>query len=330
MSHEDIVKKYGKGVLMDASFLLEEKKTIIPVSPALDIPLGGGVTEGTVMTLSGKAGSGKSSTALQIASNAQKPEFGSRKIFYNDVEHRLKKSNLQGIHGLDFSKEKFQIIRSAKDKILSAEDHLNIDLDILKTEPNCVLIIDSASALCGLGEMTEDVKGDFRNNGPKLIANFCRHIAPLVLLNKSIVIITQHMIADTSGKSMSPYHEDGGNKIQHQSDIRMRIKYTDKWEVGSGDNAKRVGQVLHWQIMKSPFGPHDKIESYLRYGYGLDDITENINFACDLGLITKGGSWFTLEWTGEKFQGQEKIYQILYENKKLYQELLKKIKEVLV
>jgi recombination protein RecA len=91
MSIKEIQKKYGEGVLMDASFLLDEEKIVIPVSPAIDIALRGGIPEGSVCTFSGKSGSGKSTTALQIAANAQKKEYGSRKIYYADVECRLKK-----------------------------------------------------------------------------------------------------------------------------------------------------------------------------------------------------------------------------------------------
>lgn len=330
MSIKEIQKKYGDGVLMDASFLLEEEKVVIPISPSIDIHLRGGIAEGTIATFSGQSGTGKSTTGLQIAANAQRKEYGSRKIFYDDVEHRLKKSNLQGIRGLDCSPERFQVIRSTKEKILSAEDHLNIVLELIKQYPQSVFIIDSASALCGLSEMSDDVKSDFRNNSPKLMANFCRHIAPIVLLNKQIVIITQHMIADTSGRSMgSGYHEDGGNKIKHGSDIRMRIKWTEKWTAGSGENERRIGQILHWQIIKSPYGEIDKVDSYLRYGVGLDECTEIIILACDLGLITKGGAWFTFNFLEEsvKVQGQEKVYDWLVSHPEEYQTLYKMVKD---
>jgi recombination protein RecA len=322
MSIKEIQKKYGEGVLTDASFLLEETKIVIPVSPAIDIGLRGGIPEGSVCTFSGKAGSGKSTTALQIAANAQRKENGARKIYYADVECRLKKSNLQGIHGLDCSPDKFSVIRSTENKILSAEDYLNIVLTLIKSQPRSIFIIDSASALCGLGEMSDEVRSDFRNNGPKLLANFCRHIPPLMLLNKQILMITQHLITDTSGKGVG-YHEDGGVKVTHQADIRMRIKYTERWNVGSGENEKQIGKVLHWGISKSPYGEVDKLESYLRYGYGLDDVFEYINLAIDLGIIKKGGAWYS--YGEEKWQGQEKLYNAILENKTLFEEIKGKI-----
>ena len=333
MNEKEFEKKYGDaGILMDASLLIDEARITIPLTPALDVHLHGGIMEGTTVLLSGKEGTGKTSTALRFAANAQKKEYGGRKIIYDDVEHRLKKSTLDGIYGLDYSDDKLTIIRSTKEKILTAEDHLNIVLDLIKSVPNAVFIIDSTSALCGAGEMIEDVKSDGRNSGPKLLANFCRHIAPLVLLNKQIVILTQHMIADTSGKGIGGYHEDGGSKIKHQADIKMRIKYTDKWVSGSGENEKRIGQILHWQIVKSPYGPIDKIDSYLRYGYGPDNVWEIVNLACDIGLISKGGAgWYTLSFLNEpeKLQGQEKVHAYLIENQAIYNILYEKVQEAL-
>jgi protein RecA len=331
MSHKEIIKKYGEGVLIDASFLIEEKKDIIPLSPACDIALGGGIPEGSLVTFSGQSGSGKTTSALALAANGQKKEHGSRTIVYGDVEHRLKKLNLQGIHGLSIDNDKFKVIRSTQDKILSAEDHLNIMISLIKEIKGGIFILDSSSALCAMSEMIEDVKANGRASGPKLLAAFCRQIAPIISVNKSVVIIIQHLIADTSGYG-SGYVEDGGQKLKYQADVKMRIKYTTAWKTGSGENETRVGQILHWQITKSSLGPPvDAFDSYLRYGYGLDGVTEIISLGCDIGLITKGGSWFTLDYLKDKpkLQGQEKVYAYLKDNAKDLAELEKKVKESL-
>lgn len=327
----DLVKKFGESVFIDADFLLEEKQEIINLSPACDIHLGGGIPTGSLVTFAGKSGTGKTSTALQLAANAQQSN-PNRVIIYDDVEHRLKKLNLKGIHGLDISKERFKVVRSTQEKILSAEDHLNIMIQLIKDNPGCVAVIDSSSALCSMSEMVEDVKANGRASGPKLLAAFCRQIAPVILVNKCIVIIIQHVIANTSGYGPA-WVEDGGEKLKYQADVKMRIKGIEKW--GDGDN--RVGQIITWEIVKSALGPPvEKFESYLRYGYGLDDAWEIIDLACDIGLIKKGGAWFTLNFCkqadaeeGEKIQGQENLYQLLRSKPELYNDLLKQVKESL-
>lgn len=324
-------KNYTDSVFIDASFLLDEKQEIISLSPACDIHLNGGIPMGSIVSFSGKSGTGKTSTALQLAANAQNADE-KRIVIYDDVEHRLSPKNLKGIHGLNTSSSRFKVVRSTQEKILSAEDHLNIMIQLIKDNPGCIAIIDSSSALCSMNEMVEDVKANARASGPKLLAAFCRQIAPVVLVNKCIIIIIQHMIANTGGMGGPTWVEDGGEKIKYQADVRMRIKYIEKWV--EGDN--RVGQIIHWEVVKSALGPPvDMFDSYLRYGYGLDDVWEIINLACDTGLITKGGSWFSLNWLAEnqddvqKIQGQEKLSQFLRNNTEKYDLLYKKVKESL-
>lgn len=321
------IKELMEASTMDASFLVEEERVIIPISPAIDVHIKG-VPEGSMMILSGKSGTGKSTTALTIAANAQQEEYGSRHTYYSDIEHRLARSNLEGIQGLQL--DKITVIKSTEDHILSAEDNLNIVLEIAKTTKKSILIIDSISSLCGANEMAEDVKSDFRNSTPKLLANFTRKIAPIIRLNNHILILCSHMIADTSGKGLG-FQEDGGEKVKFQSNIRMRIKYTDRLNAGSGEDSKQIGQILHWSILKSPYGVIDKVDSYLRFGIGLDKITESISMACDIGLITKGGAWYTFDFMKEpaKLQGMEKAYTFLAEHPEVFKDLSKKIRESL-
>lgn len=333
MSLKEIEKKYGKGVLMDASFLLEEERNYIPVAYPLDIALkGGGVSEGSIVLISGKEGSGKTTTALTLAKNAQKKECGSRKIIYSDIECRLKRSTLEGVQGLDFtSTEKFQVIRSTLDTILTGEQHLNLIMDLLKSTPKAVFIIDSASALASALELEGEVRPDFRANMPKMLASFCRHIAPIVLLQKSVLVILQRLIADSSGKTMG-LQEDGGNSLKYAADYRFRIKYTDKINAGSTEDSKQIGQMMHFAITKSPFGPTDKIDVPLRFGIGIDEVTCLINIGIDLDLITKGGSWLTLDFAPDKnkVQGVENLYSFLLENPKLYELLKSNVDKLLV
>ena len=53
------------------------------------------------------------------------------------------------------------------------------------------------------------------------MASFCRKLGNVVPVNRSIVWIIQHLIANTSGYG-SPFMEDGGNKIVYQGDVKIR------------------------------------------------------------------------------------------------------------
>ena len=323
-TRKTLEKDFGE-VFVKAESILNKERTIIPVSPKMDIGLSGGIPMGCWGIFSGVSGIGKSSMALHIASKAQKPEYGSRKCYYFDIEHRLEKKNLSGIQGLELTEDKLEIISSTKNNILTAEKALSIAEKLLKTEEGIVLVIDSSSALCTNKEYDGDIAATGRNEGPKLLAQFTRKLAGIVSVQDSLVIIIQHLIANTSGYG-SPWLEDGGNKIVYQSDFKLRGVSFKKWE----KDEEQIGQVNNWHVVKCALGqPNSKIESHLRYGYGIDELWESIELGCDIGLINKSGAWFELSYldSPEKFQGQQNVWDHLSSNEYKRTLLETKIKE---
>jgi recombination protein RecA len=320
-------KKYGKGVVIDAKEVKDKPRTIIPLSPKLDIALSGGIPEGSWVIMSGPSGCGKSTSALCLAGKAQQEEYGSRYVYYLDVEGRLKGINLNENYGLDM--DNMTVIQSEPENILSAEDFLNIAMDIIKGHPKCVLIFDSASALCSNREMNEEITANTRASGPKLLSSFCKQMGTVVPIQDSIVIIIQHLIANTSGYG-SPFMEDGGRKIEYQADVKLRCTAFAKFE----EKENQIGIIPNWQVIKSALGASgQKVKSHIRFGQGIDYVWETIDLGLDFGLIEKGGSWFTLSYLGEenlvKLQGQNKIWAYFQDNKDQFALLQQQIQEML-
>lgn len=282
---QDILKKYNYTIKPIAN-LAEEEKKVLSISPLFDLQLNGGVPEGSNVLLSGPPKCGKSTLALQIALGAQ--ELDGRPVFYFDVEGRFKKMNLHTVHGLD--PLYVEHIRSEEGRILSGEDHLNIAWDIIQSLPRAVIIIDSTSQICSSGELAEEIKGDVRSSGPKLMSAFTRKLSTAVSVQNTIVVMIQHIIADT-GRSMKTKAVSGGNKIQYQGDINLECSHFQDWMNGE----ELIGKVSHWKVVTSALGgPTGSFPAHIRYGYGLDKINEVLDLSKDMGLITKAGAWFTL------------------------------------
>jgi recombination protein RecA len=324
---DELVKKYGQGIIQGASGILDKKREILSFSPSADINLGGGIPSGSTVIISGPQKIGKTTAVLGICREAQKQ---GKKVFYSDIEARLKIMNLRGIEGLDLSEEKFQVIRSQPGKILQAEEHLSILERIILTEENCVVVMDSSSALCSESEMTGEISGQLRNLGPKLLANFCRKVGNAIPVHNITMLVIQHLINDTSGKGHGGKLEDGGVKIQYQQDVKIRGLYKEDWTIGSGEKQEIIGQKVHWKLITGALPgnmPNSEFTTYLRYGVGMDRLAEYINLGVDLGLIqkTEKGGWFTF---GEmKLQG-DKFYQAIKADETLYQTLLDGIKAI--
>ena len=197
LTEKQIVKKYGDVIRSGADVFDESKgMKVIPVSPAIDLALGGGIREGSWVIFTGSPKTGKTSTALQFAATCQTEEYGSRPIIYLNTEGRLGALNLGGIRGLDPSK--ITVVES-KDEPLSAEQYLSIAETYVKDKPECVLIIDSVSSLIPERELLDDVNGQFRAGLPKILGNFTKRLSNIVPRQRAIVIMITHFIANTTG-----------------------------------------------------------------------------------------------------------------------------------
>jgi RecA/RadA recombinase len=272
-------------------------------------------------------------TSLDFAATAQKQEYAhgsfkdGRQVYYLNIEGRLKKRDLEGIPGLDL--DRFHVIGSQQGKILHAEEYLQIAEKIINEVPGSVLIIDSYSALCTEAEITSDMDKMQRADGAKLLAKFCRKVANVIPVNQNIVIGITHLMGNPTGYG-AEFKEKSGQAIAYQTDVKLRVKSFKPWTL-SADNTQ-IGQEVEWQVICSSLGsPGGVITSYIRYGSGIDKYMEAISLASDLGLIQKGGAWYTLISSPDKpkFQGTEKVRNFLLENPKEYDNLVKSVKETM-
>lgn len=326
---KQIVKKYGH-VIRTGMDVFEESEQLqtIPVSPSIDLALGGGIKEGNWVILTGDPKSGKTTTALQFAATCQKKEHGSRPIIYLNAEGRLKSMNLGGISGLQ--PEKIKVIESESEP-LTAEQYLDIAETYVRATPECVLIIDSVSSLIPSRELTDEITGQFRAGLPKILGSFTKRLSNVVPRQKAIIILITHFIANTTGYGKSKV-SDSGNKIRYQVDTHMEIKSVKPWEMGG----EQIGQMVTWKVLCSGAGgfPGGEAESWIRYGIGVDTTQELLHKGLEFGLINRSGAWYNFELeelsnTETKFQGQERLYSFLQENPSVSKTLEEKIKEAI-
>jgi recombination protein RecA len=327
-----IKQTFGDDILLSGNSIKEKKTIIIPVSPAIDMALQGGVPEGSFVILTGQPKCGKTTTSLSIAATAQEEKYignlqKPRHVYYLNIEGRLKKRDIEGIVGLDL--ERFTLIGSAQGKILHAEEYLQIAEQIINQEPGSIVIIDSYSALCTEAEITSDMNKMQRADGAKLLAKFCRKVANVIPVNKNIVIGITHLMGNPTGYG-AEFKEKSGQAIAYQTDIKLRAKKFSPWLLGKENT--QIGQEVEWQVICSALGPPGATTtSYIRYGEGIDKHMELFNLAVDIGLIKKGGAWYTFTTLEDspKFQGAEKVREFLISNKEVYASLQEEINKAL-
>jgi DNA repair protein RadA/Sms len=206
-----VISKYGDVVRSGSEVLASiNSLEVINLSPALDIALGGGLREGSVVVMTGDPKSGKTTTALHFASKCQAKN---KRVIYVNTEGRLSKQNFEGIKGLN--PEAILIVESTNDRVLTAEDFLNIIEYYINNDPGCLIIADSLSNMVPSCELEGEVRTGVRNALPRLLSMFFKRISGTLMKNKTILICITHNIANTGGSPYAPSKmADCGNMLQ--------------------------------------------------------------------------------------------------------------------
>ena len=332
---DSLIKEYGD-IIQEASVITDRPPRIIPISPAIDVGLGGGISSGSLITLSGPPKLGKTLTALSIAGQAQKEEYQSylceepRDVYYLNCEARLKTRDLKGIYNLRTDRQ-FYVIGSQpsekkkkkQGKILTAEDFLSIAEKIIHEKPGSIVIVDSFSFLITGSELSSDMEDMSRAAGAKLLYKFFRRIAGVVPVNDIILIGILHLISNPSGRGKST-QESSGNAVKFMVDFKLEGQYC---KLIKDSSEITTGLEVYWKVGCSAFGPPGTpIKSYITYNHGLDSEKEVVDLACDLGIIEKNGSWYVLA-EDNKIQGIEKVADYLRGNPDVYNTVYDKIKQ---
>jgi recombination protein RecA len=306
-----IVSKYGD-VVRSGKEVLDNINSleVISVSPALDIALGGGLREGSVVVMTGDPKSGKTTTSLHFAAKCQAK---GKRVIYIDTEGRMSEQNFIGIPGLD--PDKIIVIQSTDDRILSAEDFLNIVEYYINNDPGCLIITDSLSNMVPACELEGEVRTGVRNALPRLLSMFFKRISGTLMKNKVLLLCVTHNIANTGGSPYAPSKmADCGNMLQYQAGTNMVITHRGKWQVPK-DSGPHVGQIANWLIKTSNAGgrPNSTAESWIRYGAGIDEVQEIVQIACEFRLIKTAGAWYTIQCAVDE-PGHSIVSKILQDN----------------
>lgn len=154
-------------------------------------------------------------------------------------------------------------------------------------------------------------------------------MANVIPVNKNVVIGITHLMGNPTGYG-AEFKEKSGQAIAYQTDVKIRAKSFKAWTVGT-DNTQ-IGQEVDWQVVVSALGsPGATTTSYLRYGTGIDRYMEAITLAADIGLIAKGGAWYTLTSLPDspKFQGTEKVRAFLMEHPEEFESIVDSLKDMM-
>jgi recombination protein RecA len=308
-----IEKSYGKGSIMRLGENLNiNVDSISTGSLSLNLALGiGGVPRGRIIEIFGPESSGKTTLALHIVASAQK--LGGEAAFI-DVEHALEPAYARAL-GVDI------------DNLLIAqpgtgEDALAITDTLVRSGALDVVVVDSVAALGPRVEIEGEIGESTVGVIARLMSQALRKLAGSISRTNCIVIFINQLREKIGVVYGNPETTPGGRALKYFSSVRIDVRRGEAIK----DGATVLGNHTKAKIVKNKVAPPFKVAEFdIMYGEGISRCGEICDLGVQLGIIEKGGAWFTVE--GTRLQGRDNVKKFLAENPELADALEERIYE---
>lgn len=309
-----IEKTYGAGSVMRLGQTERLNVDAIPTgSMTLDMALGiGGVPRGRIVEVYGPESSGKTTVALQIVAEAQK--MGGEAAFI-DVEHALDPiyANALGVNTDD-------LIVSQPD---CGEQALEIAESLVRSGAIDVIVIDSVAAMVTKAEIDGEMGDMHVGQLARLMSQAMRKLTSVISKSNCVAIFINQVREKIGIVYGNPETTPGGRALKFYASVRMEVRKGEALKVGG----EVIGNRTRVKVVKNKVAPPFKeCEFDLLYGKGISRTGEVLDLAVDLGIVQKGGAWFS--YNGVKLgQGRDNAKETLRSNPDMMKEIETQIKE---
>ncbi|MBE6621811.1 MAG: recombinase RecA [Ruminococcaceae bacterium] len=308
-----ITKTYGAGSIMRLGENAAMNVSAIPTgSLTLDLALGiGGVPRGRIVEIYGPESSGKTTIALHIAAEAQKQ--GGVAAFV-DAEHALDPVYAKAL-GVDID----NLLVSQPD---SGEQALEITEALVRSGAVDVLVVDSVAALVPQQEIDGDMGSSQVGVQARLMSQALRKLSGSIAKSNAVVIFINQLRLKIGVMYGNPETTTGGTALKFYASVRIDIRRTETLKNG----AESYGSRTKCKIVKNKVAPPFKIAEFdILYGKGINKSGEIMDLGVEMGIIEKGGSWFSYEGT-RLGQGRDNALKFLESNPEMFAEVEEKIR----
>jgi recombination protein RecA len=311
-----IERTFGTGSIMrlgDSATLNIE--AISTSSLSLDLALGiGGVPRGRIIEIYGPESSGKTTLALHILASAQKA--GGIAAFI-DAEHAL-----DPVYARNLGVNTDELLISQPD---TGEQALEITDALVRSGAVDAIVIDSVAALVPKSEIEAEMGDSVVGLQARLMSQALRKLAGSISKTNCIVIFINQLREKIGVMYGNPETTTGGRALKFYSSVRLEVRRVETLSVGG----TKVGNHTRVKVMKNKVAPpFREAEFDIIYGEGISRTSELVDTGLKLGLIEKGGSWFT--YRDQRLQGKDSMKDYLKQNPEIADELEAEIKERLL
>ena len=289
--------------------------------------LKGGLGFGRQILVWGNKSAGKSSFCLQMIADAQKNE---KVCAWIDAEASYDPAWASKL-GVDSDKLIYSSAKSINDMVDVAQQLMEAGVDII--------VVDSISALLPAIYFEKDSTDLKKLEDTKQIGAEAKDMTHAVKMlnyaNKNTLLVLISQQRNQFGSMHASHIPTGGMAVKFFSSTIIKLWSSEaeanaiKSGIQVGDKIieQRVGRPVNWIIDYNKLGPPNLSGQYDFYyqgeTLGVDSVGEILDTAEMMGIVQKGGAWYTVN--EERFQGRAKAVQYLRENPDVVKTLSKEI-----
>jgi recombination protein RecA len=299
-------------------------------SPSLNNALRGGFAYGRQVLVWGNKSAGKSSFCLQMIGEAQKE---GKLCAWIDAEQSFDPIWAQKL-GVDTDKLIYSEARTINDMVDVATQLMKAKVDILIVDSISALLpaiyFEKDSAELKQLENTKQIGAEAKDmtNAVKML-NYANNQEGKTLL----VLISQQR--NNIGAMYASHMPTGGQAVKFFSSTVIKLWSSEsenqaiKGKITVGDKLieSKVGRIVNWHVDFNKTGPAFISGSYDFYfgseEIGIDKVADLVDTAELVGVIEKGGAWYTV--FEERLQGRAKVIEYLKQNPDKLKELESKL-----
>ena len=314
---EFIEKKFGKGSIMKLGANEKLDVAAIPTgSMNLDLALGiGGIPRGRIIELYGPESSGKTTVALHCAAETQK--LGETVAFI-DVEHALDPSYAKKL-GVDID----ELLVSQPD---SGEQALEIAEVLARSGSVGLIVLDSVAAMTTKAEIDGEMGDSHVGQLARLMSQAMRKLTSVLSKSECAAIFINQIREKIGVMYGNPETTPGGRALKFYASVRMDVRRVEAIK----DGGDIIGNRTKVKIVKNKVSPPFKeCEFDIMFGEGISRTGEVLDLAVDLGIVKKGGAWFSYGET-KLGQGRDNAKKYLKENPDVMKDFEEQIKAQLL
>ncbi len=307
-------------VQLATTISVEKQKT---PSIGLNMALKGGLGFGRQVLVWGNKSAGKSSFCLQMIADAQK---NGKTCAWIDAEASYD-SEWAGKLGVDSEKLIYSPAKSINDMVDIAQQLMEAGVDII--------VVDSISALLPAIYFEKDSTDLKKLEDTKQIGAEAKDMTHAVKMlnyaNKNTLLVLISQQRNQFGSMHASHIPTGGMAVKFFSSTVIKLWSSEaeanaiKSGIQVGDKIieQRVGRPVNWIIDYNKLGPPNLSGQYDFYyqgeNLGVDLVGEVLDTAEMMGIVQKGGAWYTVN--GERFQGRAKSIEYLKSNPDIVEKL---------